>query len=528
MPEEKNFLSAEQRNGFIEYLLQLERRTKVCFIFSVIWTFFAHGMTFFNKFCIHDDTYLFTVGSTVRHGRWFLAIIDKGLKLFWGGVHYSMPLFNGGISALCLAVSSCLIVSILDLKHTGIIISLSGILCTFPMLAGLFGYMFTAPYYTVAILMVSYACYLVCKKASIFSYICSVILLCCAVGIYQAFYPVATTLILIHLIIKTDKSSDNKWGDFIRSAIYYLSVLFFSIVAYFIATRISLKITNISLTDYLGISSMGQDGISVYIDRLFYAYRYFINPEKLSDGTLDSMFPLNILLFYRLGLFLMLLLCIFKVIKKFMNSKSGAIQLLLLLGCVPLSINFVFVMCAPRTVHSLMVYGQVFFFVFLAWLADSILCDRADVKPVLCFICSILLLLTSLSYARYDNIVYLKEDFAQQSAISYFTTLITQIKSTEGYKDDYPVIYLNAGAIADKSIQESSAWLAIRMLPVVGGVKEVINDYSWLKFINNWCAFRPVYEEASSVEDLPEVKAMPSYPDDGSIKVINEKVVVKF
>ena len=528
MPKEKNILPVELRKCSIEWLFQLERRTKICFISSIIWAFFAHGMTFFNKYCLHDDTYLFTIGSTIRHGRWFLGIIDEVMKLFWGGVHYSLPLFNGAISALCLAVSSCLIVSIMDLKHTGVIISLSGILCTFPMLAGLFGYMFTAPPYAVALLMVSYACYWVCKKPSIYSYICSILLICCTVGIYQAFYPVATTLILIHLIIKADMSSDNNWRDFIQSAILYLSVLFFSIAAYFIGTRISLKVTQIALTDYLGIKTMGQEGISAYIERVIYAYRYFINPLKLSDGLLDSMFPLNIIYFYRLGLLMMLLLCIFKVTKKFRSCKKGAIQLLLLMACIPLSINFVFVMCDPRTVHSLMVYGQVFFFVFLAWLADSILSSKKYVKPVLCLICSILLFLTSLSYARYDNIVYLKEEFAQTSAISYFTTLITQIKSTDGYKDDYPVIYLNAGAKSDKNVLEMKQWTEIRMLPVVGSVKDVINDYSWLRFINHWCAFHPVYEDASLVENLPEVKDMPSYPDDGSIKVINEMVVVKF
>ena len=43
-----------------------------------------------------------------------------------------------------------------------------------------------------------------------------------------------------------------------------------------------------------------------------------------------------------------------------------------------------------------------------------------------------------------------------------------------------------------------------------------------------WCGFDPEEADASSFEELPEVKKMPSYPADGSIQVVKGTLVVKF
>ncbi|MCI8565607.1 MAG: hypothetical protein HFI39_04680 [Lachnospiraceae bacterium] len=36
------------------------------------------------------------------------------------------------------------------------------------------------------------------------------------------------------------------------------------------------------------------------------------------------------------------------------------------------------------------------------------------------------------------------------------------------------------------------------------------------------------YEQYKKLEELPEVEEMPFYPDDGSIKIIEDIIVVKF
>ena len=43
-----------------------------------------------------------------------------------------------------------------------------------------------------------------------------------------------------------------------------------------------------------------------------------------------------------------------------------------------------------------------------------------------------------------------------------------------------------------------------------------------------WCGFNPKTADSAMYEQLPEVIQMPCYPSDGSIKMIEDVLVVKF
>ena len=55
-----------------------------------------------------------------------------------------------------------------------------------------------------------------------------------------------------------------------------------------------------------------------------------------------------------------------------------------------------------------------------------------------------------------------------------------------------------------------------------------LDSYVWRDYIDTWLGYRPQYTDASSFEKRQEVLDMPSYPADGSIKIIDGVVVVKF
>ena len=54
----------------------------------------------------------------------------------------------------------------------------------------------------------------------------------------------------------------------------------------------------------------------------------------------------------------------------------------------------------------------------------------------------------------------------------------------------------------------------------------IINGFAARSFIENWTGFAPEINYAFASH--PEVKEMPCYPDQGSIKVIDDVLVVKF
>ncbi|MDE6706835.1 MAG: glucosyltransferase domain-containing protein [Oscillospiraceae bacterium] len=130
-----------------------DKRFWVVLFSSVIWGIFAHGMALFNKYSVHDDNkYLFDIGVTYTSGRWGLAVLGKLYKILFGGGLYSLSLFNGLVSILCIAFSAYLMIHLFEIKQRGLCVAIAGILVSFPTITGIFGFMFTAPYYMIALL----------------------------------------------------------------------------------------------------------------------------------------------------------------------------------------------------------------------------------------------------------------------------------------------------------------------------------------------------------------------------------------
>ena len=119
----------------------------------VVCGFMAHGYFFTNKISYHDDScYYFGVGMTFGSGRWALGLIQKVMNKV-GFLNYSSSWWNGGLCILLTAVCAVLLVELLQIRQKSYAVLLGALLIVFPAMASLFAYMFTAPYYMFAVLL---------------------------------------------------------------------------------------------------------------------------------------------------------------------------------------------------------------------------------------------------------------------------------------------------------------------------------------------------------------------------------------
>ena len=51
---------------------------------------------------------------------------------------------------------------------------------------------------------------------------------------------------------------------------------------------------------------------------------------------------------------------------------------------------------------------------------------------------------------------------------------------------------------------------------------------NWRNYMRYWCGYTAHEVDSNLFIDRPEVQTMPSYPAEGSIKVIDDVIVVKF
>ena len=365
------------------------------------------------------------------------------------------------------------------------------------------------------------------KKTSVPCFLVGVLLMSFSIGIYQAFIPVMMSLALLCFISRLTAETSDKPKKLIISGVYLAGAVISGVLLYFLINKCFLAYYDLSLTSYQGINNMGKESISVYLLRILRAvYRFFV-PKNI--GVYTSMFPFRLRHIYILILLFMAILSLHLIIKTFRKNTFRGILLTLSMLMLPLAFNFIFVMSAK--VHTLMLYGQSMIFVYLVLLINISEFPKLNITRVVYGFGTALLLFISLFYCRYANINYLKTEYKQQRMISYFTVLITQIKSVEGYKDEMPVCYINSNSkkcLEDLTLKELEGFEKFFVLPTRNTNDIITRSSGWIKFMNNWCAFSPELANEEDFADLPEVIDMPYYPDDGSIKIINDTVVVKF
>lgn len=486
-------------------------------------------MIIFNKLSFHDDVkFLFDVGTTYQLGRWFLAFLAN-LSEFIFGQHFSIPVFNGFFTFLFISLSSCLIINLLNIKYILARWLLCCLMIVFPVISSTFAFMFTSIYYAISLFLATFGAWLICRYKNIYYVLGAILSICCSIGIYQSYLSVSLCLMLIFLIKLVIENTLTNSQLFKYLTVFFI-VIACSLVLYFIITNLCLSYKELTLSSYKNISTMGQEGIYTYLTRCLYVFKYFFNPVELGGGNYSSLFPMfSKALYFIILIFSILISALFILTHILKRNYTKALILCILITLMPLCENIAFIMCDPAFVNHLMLYGAIFHFIFFTYLTCTAIdhFNLININNILHVTCVFCLFLTILIYVRFDNIFYLKLDISQQRAISFYTTLITQIKSLENYKDDLPVVFINAGKISDKNISNAKEFDLVRM-PPLSKSNNAITSYSWRNFLSIWCAYNPKILDQKQFLSIPEVKRMPNYPNYGAIKIINNVIVVKF
>lgn len=292
-----------------------------------------------------------------------------------------------------------------------------------------------------------------------------------------------------------------------------------SVILYFILTKIICCVRGCELSNYQNVNHMGQEGVAVYFERIFTAFRYFWRPMKRGE-----MYPMNIAVIFFVSVSGCTVLILHKVMT-FLKNKDfiRATMLFSLLVCIPVLVNFIIVMCAMNTIHSIMCYGQVTTFILLAWIIEKESFHNALWNRRIYIAGSVILLLTTFVYCRFANVYYLKYCFTQNQLVSYYNTMITRIKSCKGYNARYSITFVG-DSFCDVSVRDMKEF-SCDLFPLGDMMHPYM--YSMKDMMRFWCGYSPTIVESKSFENLPEVMAMSIYPNDGSIRIINNTVVIK-
>lgn len=547
---------ADLENSIGGFIKKLSKAQIYSFFATFVVGIVAHGYVIFNRISYHDNTAsLFSYGGTFESGRWLLGIIYR-IQLLTTKT-FAVPVFNGLLSMLFIALSAMMIVEIFELssKVSGALVG--ALMIVYPVVTSIYSYMFTSwPYFLALLLAVAAARRLVLaqqgnntgvqakgdngsdakvvtgNKASLISgFLVGAILLACSLGIYQAFLGVTVTIFLTKMLQDVLKGKTESVGSYAKTGFLDVACLVVGLVIWAVLRVVFQKALGIEAVEYQGMNE--GYSLSLLPGRIALAIKSFLGFGSAGVNSLKYLRGFTMLIFVVAVVQLIVLL-----IK---SAAATSVKISSIVGIVllPIAMNLVYLLSTSDSynVESLMVYANIFVLLIPVIFIEQLSTHSFEAGvltsgvKVVTSLQAILLLVMIVGYTYLDNAAYFKADMMQEQAIAYYTEMVANIKSCDGFNDDMEIVfvgweYLDDGTIANPSPLGQLDAIQLEKYPdlseilVYGGTKYFIQEH--LGFFNEKVSIN--YDEFTHT---PEVEAMPCYPNDGSIAIVDGRVVVK-
>lgn len=513
------------KNSLSSLYSRLGRPEKAAFISALAFGFITHLHIFSVNFISRDAVNIDNLGATFSSGRWTLGFMHAFASKLLGT--WQLPFINGFISLLFIALSLVFLINALEVKKNLTAVFIGMAVVSFPSVASHFAFMFTAPAYFLALFLSTLSIYIFHKHSSIGTFFAGAFLLCLAIGIYQAYLCFAVSFALVIVLVHGLRHQIS-FSDLLKKGIYFVLIILVGLILYFIVNKAVLTLMDTELVEYQGLDKMGQIDSAIILQAISRAYSDQLQPSW--PGIITSSFELNLIR-------LVNLLSIILILRLTWRCKGGAAtKLLLLLAAAlsPLAFNSIHIMVpeAVPGVHSLMRMSLIFTFVLPA-ICCEILSEQSQARQKLRFdalllACSIFTLsLLPPTYCYRDNTAYLNAELVEEQAEAYFSSMINRIRSTSGYRDELPVAYLGS-YIGDSTLTKLPMNGKVYTFVLGFSLEEVLNENNWREFCALHLGWSPTeLDDVSYFEQHEHVQQMPCYPDDGSIEIIENTIVVK-
>ncbi len=517
------------------YILKYINKNKSFFIIASLLLgvgLLCHGYMFFNKLPNFDEMGSINgyLGIATPSGRWalpFAGILNGP---------FSSPAINGFLCALFLIASTFIISDTLQIKSKLSTLCMGCVLISFPTITSSLTFMFTSFAYMLSLFLEVLAVWLAVSDIALFpkfqaanpkafqclKFLISACLMATGLGIYQAYYQVACTVILIYGM-QSLLSDDLRlvW----KKALKLFCLLIVSMGIYLIMAKVGCFFSGKEMSVTYGAGSV-PELLANLPHALTRCYRDFASVfySDFRGISHNLVVRLLITVSFLIGI------CLYEalLLKRHKNLLLGNILLLLF----PIALEVIGFTMVSRGMDTLTVYSYALILVFpFAMLS---LCDFKVNTRILNFLYSCVMissLLLTWQYAILANNVYTTMDLAKLEASSYYTTMVTQIKSLDHYSTELPLCLLGTNS-EDETLYDLSAYYK-------GDVRgqmtcdRYINMYSRHYFLSvflgydpqviNWQDFIPAADQQTCLT----LQEMPCYPEAGSIAIINDTVIVK-
>jgi len=499
-----------------QYIKKIKEKIKIewlcAFGITVIVGLIAHIYKFTNHLPNWDSLmdYYYPSHNMIHQGRQF-QFLPAAIRGF-----ADQPWLIGILCLIYMGISMAAIVDIMDMHKPLSIAMSAAVVVVSPTVISGWGFMFTADGFASAYMLSVLAVFVTLKKR--WGWIVGGILLAVSMGIYQAYLPVAMALILLWLLKEIltmqshhlDKLFWKQMGRFLllgceAVVLYKLSLEFLSYME------------AIPVVDHQGIGSIHFPNmteivnavISSYVDSVYYF------TGSISDLSIYGI--LNAIAIICLGVFIISLVIKQKLYKQW-DKLFLMIISIILYPCV--SHIFYFITNGVEY-HALMQFPLVLPYVLL-------FCLYEETKEYLigvhwASVVSMLLLGYVLILAA--NQAYRAETLSYEKTYAMVGRMVDRMEQLPEYNEAKHIAIIGNLEGTDNSILGDS--------PALAGYTEgffITHQKHVVAMLDEYfgvCLTGVDDAAIESLQTLTEVKAMPQWPQNGSVIQIDDTIVVK-
>lgn len=455
-------------------------------------------------------------GTGITSGRWLLTILGDltgALEL-----SYNLPLVNGVLFLLLIALSAVMVTAVLQIRSRTFGALTGMLFAVFPSVAATMFFRYTVVYYGIALLLTVAAVWLTERYR--LGFLGAIVCLALSMGIYQAYVPFAISLFVL-LLIRRVLHGEGDLAALVKRGVWYCLILGLGVVLYFLCLKVCLALYGTQLSDYNGVNNMGKLSLAQLPGLLKYTvYTFCMLPLKNYCG-------LGNMRLIRLGWILLaliaavgILVCLFRKPRKPLRIAMAAV----LCGLFPVAANFIQIMCPDGWVYTLMVYPFVLVPLLPVLALEAVPEGRCG--KGLSRLLAVVLAGMVFCYGYDTNVNYTSMYYSNRQTENYLNGMLVQVRMTEGYDSTKKWAFI--GNIQDPMLR--SPW---QYESRYGGNEEaslLVNRETRWYWFQMYCGCtipQVTEEEAARLARLEEVQQMPCWPDQGSVKVIGDTVVIK-
>lgn len=499
---------------------RLQPAQRAAFFACTITGYLVHLYAFTNIVpCSDGLSRVYDPQQMTVSGRWFLhyASMLNGFT--------QMPAVIGLLSMLLLGAAAALTVGLLRLRSRSLGGVCGAVMAAFPCLGYTFLYMFTASAYCLAIFMAVLAVQLAVRGK--WRLVPAVLLLAMAMGTYQAYAAMSIALSVLVVIEFLTRPETTLRGA-LRLGGRLVAFLALGAAAYYGILQIFLRVKHVQLLSYLGMDTvMTHYPLAKLPSLLVTTYKqvlaFFFIPGSVNGYDTPVLSVLNALLLAAAAVSLVAALRHDRLLRQ----PWRVLLLLMLILLFPLAINFGQIMSPYSAPTPIMKYA--FVLVYLAALLMLDKCDGCIPRPkaagiagAVC-VCALLV-----CFLQTNNLLYTASAQAHRATQSYLTRMMARVEDCDGYTPGMEVVII--GTIPDAQMHsaiESYAQVSHYSVPIHQVAP--LNKHLYY-YLNDWLSIpieEPSQETMAAVAGSDAFAAMPLYPQQGSVQVIDGRLVVK-